>query len=142
MTLIKAIACILLMQIAPAAPQAAKASIEGTVVDARNGLALPGVRVILSRVAPTQAPPGSVPSPLSAAPPPPPPPPPPPAAGAGGVAGGGFTTSTFVIQSVGGAPPTPPGTNLPSATTDSQGHYVLKDVDAGVFRVTFAMNGY
>src|SRR5215813_8553636 len=129
MTLFKAITCILLMQIAPAAPQAAKASIEGTVVDTRNGLALPGVRVILSRVAPTQPQPGSLPSPLPLAPPPPPPPPPPAAAAAaaGGIAGGGFTTSTFVIQSVGGAPPTPPGSNLPSATTDSQGHYVLKD---------------
>lgn len=131
------VASVLLFQVAPAP----KTTIEGTVVQASSGAPLMGARVILSRGAvPTGA---AVPAPLPVTPTPPPPTPPPLPASTGASAGGaGLLTSTFVIQSV--SPTNGPANsgNLPSATTDSQGHYVLKDVDAGVYRVTFAANGY
>lgn len=136
MTILGTIAYIFFMQAAAAAPPTAKGTIEGTVSDARNGVPLPGVRVILSR-APTQPPPGTPPSLPTAAPPPPPPP-----AAAGANAGGGFVSRTFVFQTVGPPVAAAAGSAIPSATTDSQGRYVLKEVEAGFYRVTFAQNGY
>ena len=38
--------------------------------------------------------------------------------------------------------PPPVSATLPSATTDSQGKFALKDLEAGSYRVTFAANGY
>jgi len=145
MTFLRFAAFALLMQAATATPpQTAKGSIEGTVVQARNGAPLPGVRVILARSAPAGGAPGSA-VPLTSAPtapPPPPPPPPPPAPpvpSAAPVAG----ASTFVFQSVSpAAAGIAGGGNLPTATTDSQGRYLIKDVEPGSYRVTFASNGY
>lgn len=126
------------------ATQPPKASIEGTVVQASSGVPLAGAKVILARVA-TQG--VGTPAPLPAlAPPPPPPPPPAPGVGLTG-AGGAAPTGNFSIITTssggGGLPPNTPGVPpLPTATTDSNGKYTLKDLDPGTYRVTVAANGY
>jgi 5-hydroxyisourate hydrolase-like protein (transthyretin family) len=133
------VASILLFQ-AQAAP-VPKTTIEGTVVQASSGMPLIGVHVILSRSAVPNGP--GAPASLPVAPTSPPPPPPPPLTPpAGNPAGLGAGASTFIIQSVNPAGGPVNSGGLPSATTDKDGHYVLKEVDAGVYRVTFASNGY
>jgi 5-hydroxyisourate hydrolase-like protein (transthyretin family) len=127
----------ILFQSAPAP----KATIEGTVSHAGTGLPLSGVRVILARA------PAAAPNTTPAQGPPPPPPPPPPSppglvqGGTAAPAAGTQFITTFSNNASGAQLPAG-STNLPSATTDNQGRYSLKDLEPGNYRVTFAANGY
>src|SRR5262245_26346161 len=93
-----------------------KALIEGVVVRIGTGEPIAGARVSATRALSGQLVPGISQAPFSNLPP-----------------GATVTTTSPLIGPLPGSP---------SVTTDAQGRFSLKDLDAGSFRLTIAANGY